>query len=479
MKGCGSALADGVERGEGGSAERSSRVVLAVMMLALFVSVVNQTMVNVAVPPMREEFGSSEAAVGWVNTGYLLVFALCVPIYGRLSDVFDTRRILLVGLAVFGVGSLICALSPSLPVLVGGRALQAAGAGTIPALAFGLVARTIPDGSRGPALGLLSATIGAGAAFGPVIGGFLIGVGSWHTLFYMTIALIAIALVGVAFEIPSSGGETRGTGLDLPSGILLGASVALLLFSVTDAGNAGLFSWRVFASIGLAVVGLVAFGVRIRRVPEPFVSPKLVSNPRFIAACAAGFFGQFANVSGLFILPLYLTGTLGRSELLVGLVLLPGALVVTLLSPLAGRLSDTVGLRPVLMAGLFVLFIGLVFMSTFGVSGSVILAAVGMSLPGFGFAATNSTASNAASESLTPDTAGVGLGIYQMCFFLGAGFAPALFGAFLTFRQTLGDLGAINPFYASDAPAYSDAFLLAGIGAILALIAASTLSAKK
>jgi MFS family permease len=102
-----------------------------------------------------------------------------------------------------------------------------------------------------------------------------------------------------------------------------------------------------------------------------------------------------------------------------------------------------------------------------------------MSLPGFGFAATNSTASNAASESLTPDTAGVGLGIYQMCFFLGAGFAPALFGAFLTFRQTLGDLGAINPFYASDAPAYSDAFLLAGIGAILALIAASTLSAKK
>jgi MFS transporter, DHA2 family, metal-tetracycline-proton antiporter len=470
-------LGDGA--GERGGSEGSSRVVLAVMMLALFVSVVNQTMVNVAVPPIREDFGSSEAAVGWVNTGYLLVFALCVPIYGRLSDVFDTRRILLAGLAVFGIGSLLCALSPTLPVLVAGRALQAAGAGTIPALAFGLVARTIPAGSRGAALGLLSATIGAGAAFGPVIGGFLIGAGSWHTLFYATLFLVALALVGVALEIPAERGSGPNASLDLPSGVLLGASVALLLFSVTEAGNSGLFSWLVFASLGLSAAGLAAFALRIRSVAEPFVSPKLVSNPRFIAACAAGFFGQFANVSGLFILPLYLTETLGRSELLVGLVLLPGALVVTLFSPLAGRLSDSVGLRPMLSAGLLILLAGLVFMSTFGVSGSVLLAAVGMSLPGFGFAATNSTASNAASESLTPDDAGVGLGIYQMCFFLGAGFAPALFGAFLTFRRGFEDVPALNPLYASDAPAYSDAFLLAGIGAVLALLAASTLSPKK
>lgn len=447
-------------------------------MLALFVSVVNQTMVNVAVPPIREDFGSSEAAVGWVNTGYLLVFALCVPIYGRLSDAMETRKILIAGLVVFGVGSLACALAPTLPTLVAGRAIQAAGAGTIPALAFGLVARTIPAGERGSSLGLLSATIGAGAAFGPVVGGFLIGVGSWHTLFYATLVLVAIALAGVFFAIPKEESTPSGSGLDLPSGALLGVSVALVLFAVTEAGNAGLFSWQVGASILVSVTGLALFFRRINRIPEPFVSPKLISNPRFIAACVAGFAGQFANVSGLFILPLYLTGTLGRSELLVGLVLLPGAIVVALFSPLAGRLSDRIGLRPVLVAGLLVLLSGILFMSTFGVSGSIILAAIGMSLPGFGFAATNSTASNAASAALTPETAGVGLGIYQMCFFLGAGFAPALFGAFLTFRRDL-DAGAINPLYSGGGPAYSDAFLLAGIGAIIALAAAATIPADR
>ncbi|WP_119071207.1 MFS transporter [Rubrobacter indicoceani] len=457
--------------------DRSSRLLLFVMMLALFVSVVNQTMVNVAVPPIRQDFGSSEAAVGWVNTGYLLVFALCVPIYGRLSDVMQTRKILLAGLVVFGVGSLACALAPTLPTLVAGRAVQAAGAGTIPALAFGLVARTIPAGSRGPALGLLSATIGAGAAFGPVVGGFLIGAGSWHTLFYFTLALVGVALVGVALALPKEAVPDLSRSLDLTSGALLGVSVALVLFGVTEAGNVGPFSWRVGIAAAFSVGGLALFFRRINRVPEPFVSPKLIGNPGFIAACVAGFTGQFANVSGLFILPLYLTGELGRSELLVGLVLLPGAVVVALFSPLAGRLSDRAGLRPVLVAGLLVLLSGLVFMSTFGVSGSVWLAALGMSLPGFGFAATNSTASNAASASLTPDTAGVGLGIYQMCFFLGAGFAPALFGAFLTFRRNF-DAGAINPVYSGDGAAYSDAFLLAGIGAIIALAAALTLPGR-
>lgn len=457
----------------------SSRLVLAVMMTALFISVLNQTMVNVAVPPIRADLDASEAAVGWVNTGYLLVFALAVPIYGRLSDSFETRRILLVGLVVFGIGSLLCALAPTLTVLVAGRAVQAAGAGTIPALAFGLVARTIPAGSRGPALGLLSATIGAGAAFGPVLGGFLIGVSSWHALFYVTLVFCVVAFFGTAFVIPReevSGGS--GGGLDLTSGVLLGVSVALVLFSVTESGRSGLLSWPVGVSLAVSAMSLWLFQRRIRTVEEPFVSPKLISNPRFIAACAAAFSGQFANVSGLFILPLYLTEVLGRPELVVGLVLLPGAIAVVLLSPIAGRLSDRVGLRPVLVAGLLVLLTGLLFMSSFGVSGSIVLAAIGMTLPGFGFAATNSTASNAASASLTPETAGVGLGIYQMCFFLGAGFAPALFGAFLTFRQTL-DAGALNPLYASDASAYSDAFLIAGSGAIIALAAASTIASNK
>lgn len=453
----------------------STRLLLAVMAAATFVSVFNQSMVNVAVPLIQSSYGVSESQVGWVATGYLLVFAVGVPLYGRISDLYSPRLTFCAGLAGFAAGSLLCALAPSLSVLVGGRVLQAAGAAAIPALSFGLVAKLLPPGRRGFGLGIISSSIGAGAAFGPAFGGVLIQLSGWHSLFYSTLALTVVLIFGAMYVIPDAVGEENVEGrslarLDLPSGILLALAAGLLLFGVTQGQVAGLSSPVALGSFAVAAVSGVLFARRITRVPEPFVAPGILGNRSFVAAASVGFLAQFSNVCALFLAPILLSQVGGASALTTGLVFVPGAVLVALLSPLAGRLSDRFGFRVMILCGLCIMMFSYLFISTYGAGGGILPVTVGMTTLGLGFAALNSPTANAASSRLPQGSAGVGLGIYQLCFFLGAGFAPAISGAFLAFRAETAS-AAINPLYAlQSGPAFSDAFLVGVVAILLAFI---------
>src|ERR687897_524319 len=149
----------------------SIRLFLTVVALAVFTTVLTATMINVLIPVMRAEFGASAAQVGWVITGYALTYAIGVPLYGRISDLFGVRRVFALGLLGFALGGLICALAPSLTVLVLGRIVQAIGGAAVPALALVAVAKVLPKGERGGAMGLVASSVGIGAAVGPVVGG--------------------------------------------------------------------------------------------------------------------------------------------------------------------------------------------------------------------------------------------------------------------------------------------------------------------
>lgn len=217
------------------------------MICALFVSVFTNTMVNVAIPLIRTQFGASEAQSGWVITGYALMFAVSIPLYGRVSDLFSLRRTFVFGLGVLAAGLAVCALAPNLTVLVAGRALQGAGAGAIPALAFGSVAKVLGPGQRGTALGALSSSVGVGAAAGPVLGGLISGAAGWQSLFYVTLVLTLLVLAAAAYVLPDRISEEPVQGaslrqLDLPGGLLLAGTAGLLLFGVTQAETMGLSS---------------------------------------------------------------------------------------------------------------------------------------------------------------------------------------------------------------------------------------------
>jgi DHA2 family metal-tetracycline-proton antiporter-like MFS transporter len=448
---------------------RNTRLLLAVLISAVFVSVMNSSMVNVAVPVIRRDFGASEAQVGWVITGYLLIYAVGIPLYGRASDVFSLRRAFSLGLLVFAVGSLVSALAPSLPLLVFGRIVQATGAAAIPALSGASVAKLLPPGDRGTALGLIVSSVGVGAAIGPVVGGVLQQLAGWQSLFYATLALTLLLLPGALYALPKTE-SSEDRSFDVPGGVLLGLAAGLFLFGITQgqtAGFAAASSWGSFAAAALAAVG---FAWRITSAEHPFVSPALFRNPPYVAAVVVGFFSMLVNVSCLVSVPLLVSQVNGLSPGATGLVLAPGAVALAILSPLAGRLSDRIGVKTLIYAGLMVMLLSVLFLSAFAAGASPYVVAAGMLGIGVGFALTNSPNVNAAAAALKEEESGVGLGIFNGLFFLGGGTGPAVVGAFLAARREAG-ADALNPLYALDAAPFSDAFLLLSVALAICLVA--------
>jgi MFS transporter, DHA2 family, metal-tetracycline-proton antiporter len=452
----------------------STQLLMGVLISAVFVSVLNSSMVNVVVPVIGRDYGVSEAQVGWVITGFLLTFAIGIPLYGRAADVFSIRRAFMVGLVAFAAGSLICASAPSLGALVFGRIVQGAGGAAIPALSSVSVTRVLPPGERGTALGLIVSSVGIGAAIGPILGGTVGALAGWHYLFVGTLILTAALIPAALYVLPDDSPEARG--FDLPGGLLLGLAAGLFLFGITRGqvsgfGSAG--SWGSFAGSALAALG---FGWRIRRSAEPFVSPTLFENRAYVAAVVVGYFCMLANVSALVFVPLLVSEVNGLSPGQAGLVLTPGAVALAIISPLAGRWSDRIGVRPLIFVGLVTMLLSVLSISTFGAGATPAVVSLGMLGVGAGFALANSPNINAAASSLGPEEVGAGLGIFNGAFFLGGATGPAVIGAFLAARKEA-EAGALNPLYTLDAAAFSDAFLVLSLALLISLVA--TLGLKR
>ena len=447
----------------------SDRLFLPVLVTAVFITVLTAMMVNVVLPVIRSDFGVSEAQVGWVVTAFMLVMAVGIPIYGRISDFFGLRRVFSLALLVFAAGSLICALAPNLPVLVFGRVVQAAGNAAIPSLATVAVARTLPPGRRGGALGLIASGIGVGTTLGPILGGATGELAGWHALFYASLILSLLLIPGSLHALPDGdqGGERR---FDLAGGVLLGLGAGLFLFGVTQgqaAGFASTSSWGSFLGGTLALAGFVW---RVVSVPHPFVPPALFGNRAYVAAVIVGCFSYLANISMFVFVPLLVVEVNRLSPAEAGLVLTPGALAFAVLSPLTGRLSDRVGVTLPILLGLTMMALSVLFVSTFGAGAAPLLISLGMLGVGVGFALANPPTTNAVANALPRSEVGAGMGIFQGLFFLGGGAGPALVGAFLVARRGA-EAEALNPLYTLGAAPYSDAFLAIAVAVIIALLA--------
>src|SRR5918997_2574159 len=172
---------------------RAARRTLALVSAAIISSVLSGTMANIALPQIGRDLQVEPARLGWLVTGYLLVFGIATPFYGRLADRFGARRLFVFGLCLFALGSLLCALAPAYGWLLAGRLIAAVGSGAIPGLGVALISRAYPPERRGSAMGFVSAAVGSGAAIGPTLGGFITGALGWHYIFGVTILAGLIA----------------------------------------------------------------------------------------------------------------------------------------------------------------------------------------------------------------------------------------------------------------------------------------------
>ncbi|MED7931967.1 MFS transporter [Nonomuraea sp. LP-02] len=444
---------------------------LAVLMPAMLATVIASDMVNLMLPSIGEEFGASEAELAWVVTGFLLMFSVGIPFYGRISDRVSLRRLFCFALVTYAAGSLISALAPGLLVLVLGRIVMGVGAAGLPVLSIIAVTRLMPEDKRGMGIGVVSAATGIGTAAGPAIGG---GIGQflgWPALFWMML-VVALALVPAAWHV-LPGERPAGAGrFDLPGGILLGLGAGLILFGITQAQVAGVATPSSWLSLVVAVMAFMLFGWRTVRLADPFVPPALFADPIYRAAVVVAFLAMVVNLGGMVFVPLLVVDVNGLEPGAGALVMVPAGVAVAVLSPLIGRLADRVATRMLVLPGLVAVGLFSLFLSTFAGGSSVIPAGLGILGLSVGFFFVLTPIISAAASALPPDQAGVGLGILQGAQFLGAGTGPALLGVLVTARQQTG-ADAFNPLHAGrDGAAYSDAFLAMAVVVVLAVIAA-------
>lgn len=329
---------------------RKQIVMLAVLVFGTFVTVLNQTVVSPALPSIMSEMSVDAATAQWLTTGFTLVNAIMVPITAFLTDRFTTRRLFLTSMILFTCGTALAAWGPSFPVLLGGRLVQAAGAGILMPLVMTVLMWTFPVDRRGTAMGVFGIVIAFAPAAGPTVAGIIIDQANWHVMFWI-IAALCLVVIFFAGAVLERGGETnKDVTLDVLSVILSTIGFGGLLYGLSAIGSYGVTADSA-AGVVIGAVALVFFFRRQLRMEQPMLQVRVLANRKFLIATIIVMLVQGALLAGGILLPILLQSYMGFSATTSGLVLLPGAIIMGAMGPVAGRLFDKHGPRVLAVTG--------------------------------------------------------------------------------------------------------------------------------
>lgn len=446
-----------------------SRKVLFVVCAATFFGVLNASAVNVILPQIGRSFDVGPGLLGWVMSIFLLVYGVAIPFYGKLADRYGSRNLFIAGIGLFGIGTVGCALAPSLGSLLAARVVQGLGGAAFPGLGMALASAAAPPDQRGAALGYIAATLGVGAAVGPIVGGVVADLMSWRTLFAVS-ALAVVVIPTARASLPGDPGD-RSASLDLPGGALLATLVASALYAVAEGSRVGWSPLVTGAAITAAVTG-AALVVHQARAREPFLPRALIRSTLYRRAVTMAFCSTGSYLAILIGIPLVLSGFHGLTPFEIGMVLLPEAIAMAVMGIVAGKLTDRYGARMPTVAG--ALLLAAVALGMSSTAGTSIAAAVvfGAAL-GVGYSLLNTPIATAISTFVEPRVLASALSLNAMVFFIGGSFGTT---AYVTIAEARTGAGAAwNPLNGGAAHAFSDAFLVFAVPMLLAAALAATL----
>ena len=338
------------------SRHRRQWLTLAVVALGVFVTALDNSIVNVALPSIQDDLHLGLPGVAWVVNSYILAFAVFLLTAGRLADAFGRRRLFLIGLAVFSAASLIAGLAPSAGALIAARALQGVGAALLTPPTLAIVNHTFQDSpSRGTAIGIWGAVAALAFAIGPLVGGLITEHLQWMWVFFVNVPLGALGLVAGARVIPESTDPDASTRVDLPGVLTSTVALSALTYGLIKANDLGWGSPAIVALFAVALLSGAAFVAIERRAAAPTVDLALFRIPAFSGANVAimifnlGTFGVFLYTS------LYFQHVLGYSPVKAGAALLPWILVLIVVGPFTGKLTDRLTPRLIIAGGLTVM----------------------------------------------------------------------------------------------------------------------------
>jgi EmrB/QacA subfamily drug resistance transporter len=402
---------------------------LAAMCFALFMIMLDNTVVNVALPSIQRSLHASTASLEWTVNAYTLSFAVLLVTGGRLGDLFGRRRVFLAGVIVFALSSGAIGFSPSDTWLVGWRAVQGVGSAMMMPATLSIITNAFPPAERGKAIGTWAGVSAMALAIGPVLGGFLVESVSWQSIFFLNLPVAVGAILVTLFAVRESRDETVAQRVDVPGVLTLTSGLGALVLALVEGNEWHWGSTRELALLAFAAVALASFAVVERRQSSPMVDFSFFRSRTFLGTNIVAFIVSFAMLAMFFFMALYMQNVLHYTPLQAGVRFLPSTLMIVLLAPGAGRLADRVGSRPLIVFGLTCVSGALFWQSHLTVTSGYGALLPGFMLMGIGMAFVMSPMSTAAMNAVEQTKAGVASGILSMNRMVGGTFGVAILGA--------------------------------------------------
>jgi EmrB/QacA subfamily drug resistance transporter len=406
---------------------------LAAVSFGLFMIMLDNTVVNVALPAIQDDLGADLSELQWVVTGYALTFAALMLIGGKVADAYGRRLIFVIGIAVFTTASLWCGLADSSDELIAARVLQGVGAALMNPATLSIIAATFPRHQRGTAIGIWAGVSALALAIGPLVGGLLTEHANWSWIFFVNVPVGILAIVVSFLFIDETRDETHER-LDIPGLATSAIGLFTLTYGLIEANTYGWTSPRILGAFAVAAVALVGFVLLERHQRAPMLPLGLFRNPTYTGANLVTLLVALAMFGIFFFMSLYMQRVLGYSAVQTGAAFLPMTILIILVAPIAGRLSDRIGSRGLMTAGMALISIQLLYFSRLGLDSTFWDLLPAFLVGGIGMSLTMTPSAAAATRNVPVDKAGVGSAVLNASRQVGGSLGIAIMGAIVAFE---------------------------------------------
>jgi EmrB/QacA subfamily drug resistance transporter len=447
--------------------ENRKWLTLASVSFGLFMIMLDNTVVNVALPSIQRDLDSDLSELEWIVTGYALTFASLMLVGGKVADAYGRRLIFVVGIVVFTVASLLCGVAGSSEMLIGARVLQGAGAALMNPATLSIIAATFPPRERGTAIGIWAGTSALALAIGPLVGGLITEHLEWSWIFFVNIPVGVLAIVASYLFIDESRDETHAS-LDVPGLSASALGLFALTYGLIEANTYGWTSARIMGAFVVAAVALASFVVIERRRREPMLPLDLFRNGTYTGANLVVLLVALAMFGVFFFVSLYMQNILGYSPVQTGAAFLPLTIIIILVAPIAGKTSDRIGSRGLMTAGMILVATQLVMFSRLGIDSTFWNLFPALVIGGIGMALTMTPSAAAATRSVPVDKSGVGSAVLNSARQVGGTMGVAIMGAIMA--GEIGDERTPEAFMQGFERALLVAAGIAAVGAVVAYV---------
>ena len=336
--------------------------ILAILIAGAFVSILNSTLLNVALPSMMLDFKVEPSTIQWLATGYMLINGIIIPITAYLIQKYSVRQLFITAMILFTIGTVFSGFAPSFAILLMGRMIQASGSAIMMPLLMNVLLTSFPIEKRGSAMGVLGLVITFAPAIGPTLSGWIIEHYEWRFLFYMIIPIAVIVLILAIFKLKD---RKKGSNASLDSLSVIYSSIGFggLLYGFSSAGEKGWGDIEVYGTLIIGTIALLLLVIRQFKLEKPMLDFRVYKYPMFSLASVISIVVNMAMFSAMILMPIYLQNLRGISPLDSGLLMLPGAIIMGIMSPITGKLFDKFGGRVLAIIGLSITVITTYFFS--------------------------------------------------------------------------------------------------------------------